>query len=278
MTSKSIVDNLVHLGLNEREAKTYYSLLQVPEANASDLHRMSGVPRTKIYEALEKLVASGFCTERIEGRRKFYRAVCPNEVHKTMVDNWESEFNHRKRFAGTVFEELEKLSEINYNSDRSLDFIEVIRSKAQISRRYVTLVDDAESEILSFMRPPYAAVDKNSRKAQEIAELGSIARGVVRKSLYVVDKENWSWIESIQEMLDDAGEDARFIDDLPIKMFVFDRKTSLLALPSVPGLTGSDFTMIVIEDDNFAQTCRILFDIFWAQGVSGDEWMKQHKP
>ena len=78
-----------------------------------------------------------------------------------------------------------------------------------------------------------------------------------------------------EESLHDKGEQARFIHNLPLKMFVFDRKKTLIALTSVPGATGSDFTMIVIEDTDFAAACCILFDHFWEKAMTREEMIEE---
>ncbi len=273
MDSTTLTRQLVSLGLNEREAKLYYSLLQVDEAAPSDLHRMSGVPRTKVYETLERLVSAGFCYERIEGRKRFYRAVPPDEVHHDMLRRWEAQSRHRTDLAGKVFQQLGELSNKFQEHRKGIDFIEVIRNKAQISHRYITLVSESNEEILSFVRPPFASADPEEGKKQDEAELASLRRGVKHRSIFMVDKEWWSFMKNDLEKLGSEGEETRLIDELPLKMFVFDRKKTLIALPSIPGASGADFSMIAVQDPAFANAFSILFDVFWAQAKTPADWL-----
>jgi sugar-specific transcriptional regulator TrmB len=56
----NIVQALESLGLSGYEAKAYSSLLKEYPLTGYQLSRLSGVPRSRIYETLEKLTAKGF--------------------------------------------------------------------------------------------------------------------------------------------------------------------------------------------------------------------------
>ncbi len=277
MDSATLTRQLVSLGLNEREAKLYYSLLQVDEAAPSDLHRMSGVPRTKVYETLERLTSAGYCFERIEGRKRYYRAVPPKEVHEELQRRWDAERQGRTDLARKVFDQLHQLTEHYQYHRKGIDFIEVIRNKAQISHRYVTMVSETKSEIHAFVRPPFASVDPDEADKQNAAELASIERGVHHHSIYMVDPEWWDFMERDLHELGSRGEEARLIDELPLKMFVFDRSKTLIALPSIPGASGTDFSMIAVQDPAFANAFVILFDVFWEKAKTPQQWFDEHR-
>ena len=59
------------LGLSEYEAKVYVSLIERGAAKARTLSTMSGVPRTKVYSVLKKLVDIGLVVEIPEEPRRF---------------------------------------------------------------------------------------------------------------------------------------------------------------------------------------------------------------
>jgi len=52
-----------YLGLSEYEAKIYVSLVEAGQAKARTLSVLSGVPRTKVYSVLKKLIDLGLVTE-----------------------------------------------------------------------------------------------------------------------------------------------------------------------------------------------------------------------
>ena len=62
--------NLLYIGLTEREAKVYLTLLTRRMLTALDLQEKANIPRTKIYEVLQKMINRGICIERKFGRNK----------------------------------------------------------------------------------------------------------------------------------------------------------------------------------------------------------------
>lgn len=65
---------LEKLGLTEYEAKTLGTLFTLKEAEAPEISRTAQVPKTRVYDVLEKLMQKSLIIE-INGRPKLYRAV-----------------------------------------------------------------------------------------------------------------------------------------------------------------------------------------------------------
>ncbi len=65
---------LEKLGLTEYEAKTLGTLFNLKEAEAPEISRTAQVPKTRVYDVLEKLMQKNLIIE-INGRPKLYRAV-----------------------------------------------------------------------------------------------------------------------------------------------------------------------------------------------------------
>jgi hypothetical protein len=276
-SEEQIIEQMKMLGLSTREGRLYCALLKMPEATASMLHRLSGVPRTKIYETLEALIFSGFCLERVGERQKYYRAIAPDMVLDLMKSRWSQETKQKEDLAQTVFGDLQSLFSQRGDSERSLDFIEVIRSREQINKRYVSLVNGATEEILGFLRSPFAAPGlPGAEDEQNVAELEAGDRHLQQRMIYMYEQEHLGWLRQNLQLGHETGENLRICKSLPMKMFIFDRKIILFALPSVPGLTGCDFTMLVIEDPGLAESCRILFEVKWGESLELDDWTAEH--
>jgi len=54
-----MIENLKKLGLSEYEAKVYVTLVGLGKATARE-NEASGVPRTRVYDVIEKLAFQGF--------------------------------------------------------------------------------------------------------------------------------------------------------------------------------------------------------------------------
>ncbi len=272
MPDPTLLQKLSEIGMTNWEAKLYMAMLERPEATAAELHRISGVLRTKVYEWLEQMVKRGYCLERVEGKRRYYRAVRPKLVEQSFKQYWENKLN----IGSHTFNALEDLYKQQLHVDRSLDAIQVIRSKDQINQTYLTLIEESESEYFSFTRSPYSFVgDEKMLQRQEETLVKKISTpGYTARSLYMIEPESENWICNTIEKTIANGEISRVAENLPVKMYIFDSKKVLLALPTVPGQSVSDFTMIIIEDPGFAANSLISFETIWEKSLSYDDWSK----
>jgi HTH-type transcriptional regulator, sugar sensing transcriptional regulator len=270
MSDPALLQKLSEIGMTNWEAKLYMAMLERPEATAAELHRISGVLRTKVYEWLEQMVKRGYCLERVEGKRRYYRAVRPKLVEQSFKQYWENKLN----IGSHTFDALEDLYKQQLHVDRSLDAIQVIRSKDQIHQTYLTLVKESKSEYLSFTRSPYSFNDNAKlMESQEETFIKKIeSPGYVARSLYMIEPISEPWFSTSLERTSKSGEICRVTEDLPVKMYIFDRKKVLLALPTVPGQSISDFTMIIIEDPGFAANSLVSFEAIWEKSLSYEDW------
>jgi sugar-specific transcriptional regulator TrmB len=85
---------LVEIGFSEYEAKAYMALLRENPATGYQLAKLSGVPRSMIYEALAKLVARGAAMTLRKGETTQYAPVPPEEFldqlhreHEELIDS-----------------------------------------------------------------------------------------------------------------------------------------------------------------------------------------------
>ena len=70
MPNSEFQHTLQKFGMTEREAKLYMAMLEKQETTAAELHRISGVMRSRTYEPLEQMVSKGYCCERVENKRR----------------------------------------------------------------------------------------------------------------------------------------------------------------------------------------------------------------
>lgn len=73
------LSGLLDLGFTEYEAKVYLSLLKKNPTSAYETGKSSGVPTSKIYEVLKKLVGKGIITVFDDGKTKRYVPAEPDE-------------------------------------------------------------------------------------------------------------------------------------------------------------------------------------------------------
>ena len=90
MPMKSAVESLRDLGLTEYEAKVYTALVRIRSGTASDIHLVSGIPRSAVYGALNKLEGRGVI-EIQSAKPMRYRAVPPEIALEKVKNNFIAE-------------------------------------------------------------------------------------------------------------------------------------------------------------------------------------------
>lgn len=74
-----ILERLENFGLSQKESKVYLASLELGDATASDISIKSNLPRTLVYDLLERLIERGLVSYSIKNNKKYFLAVHPKE-------------------------------------------------------------------------------------------------------------------------------------------------------------------------------------------------------
>ena len=96
MDTSEYIRTFVDIGLTEREAKVYITLISGKMFTATDLQQAVNIPRTKIYEVLHKMVNRGICVEKKLGKNKIYEAVEPKLAMERIYARYQNDLNRKK--------------------------------------------------------------------------------------------------------------------------------------------------------------------------------------
>lgn len=266
MDNNESIEKIVRLGLSENEARIYTALLERKELSAMEIHELTGVPRTKVYEITQRMILRGTCIKKQKGKKKMYEALEPRRAFNNLIREYENELDEKKKLAKDLHKMIYPIySRRMANVDIS-EYVEIIDDLPSIHERYVSLVINTKQEYIGFVKPPYAHQHKNGKLSeQEHVGLEMLKRGVIARVLYEMPSEvdierRISHIEKFSQM----GEKARVIERVPIKMYIFDGRYVLMALDTARRAT-STLTMLVIEHRGLAQAGRMLFDFLWKE-------------
>jgi sugar-specific transcriptional regulator TrmB len=256
----------IEIGLTEREAKVYMTLLNGRMYTASELQKAVNIPRTKIYEVLNKMHSRGICTERKLGKNKIYEAIEPELALESIYSKYQNDLNRKKKLIDQLSEVFTPIFENSKSIINPLEFIEVMRDKVQIHRRYTNSVRNTKREMLTFNKGPYASDNPERLAEQEDEETKLLKRGGKTKNIYEFKEfKEVDWLlESVKKTVR-FGQEARVVEKLPIKMLIFDDEKVMFPLEQ-PIDVSNDLTMIYIEHKQLANACRILFNHMWDQG------------
>ena len=265
------------IGLTEREAKIYMTLLSGRMFTASELQEAVNIPRTKIYEVLHKMVSRKICIEKKLGKNKMYEAVEPKLAMERIYENYQNELQQKRELIDQLSEVFTPIFENSKAIIDPLDFIEVMEEKTRIHRRYIKCLHDTKVEMLTFNKGPYASDSSERLKEQEDEEAKLLKRGGSSKGIYQIKEfDEIEWLYDSVKMSVRDGEKARVVESLPIKMLIFDDEKVMFPLEQ-PIKTVNDLTMIYIEHKQLAVACRILFDHMWNSGIDFEEFECSYK-
>jgi len=256
----------MEIGLTEREAKVYITLLSGRMFTVLELQEAVNIPRTKIYEVLNKLVNRNICIEKKLGRNKLYEAVEPKLALERVLESYKKDLERKEELIKQVSEVFTPIFQNSKSIVNPLEFIDVMKEKGQIHKRYTACVHSTRREMLTFNKGPYACDTSDRLGEQEDEEYKLLKRGGLCKDIYELKElKEVDWLlNSVKKSLK-LGQQARVVERLPIKMLVFDQEKVMFALEQ-PVLIPNELTMIYIEHKQLAEACSMLFYHLWDKG------------
>ena len=266
MDTSKYLKSFMEIGLTEREAKVYITLLSGRMFTVLELQEAVNIPRTKIYEVLNKLVNRNICIEKKLGRNKLYEAVEPKLALERVLESYKKDLERKEELIKQVSEVFTPIFQNSKSIINPLEFIDVMKEKGQIHKRYTSCVHNTKREMLTFNKGPYACDTSDRLGEQEDEEYKLLKRGGLCKDIYELKElQEVDWLlNSVKKSLK-LGQQARVVKRLPIKMLVFDQEKVMFALEQ-PVLVPNELTMIYIEHKQLAEACSMLFYHLWDQG------------
>lgn len=268
----SIMKKLSVLGLNSYESKCYLALVGKNELTATEIGKISGVPRSKVYDVLEVLSRRGLCNI-IPGPVNRYQGAHPdmlkNKVENKLDKIREDIESHKlelKKTIETRDEAISILSDIfkkGRENNESLHYAEVVKDPLLVHRKICELNKSLKKEVLGFTRPPFT-VPPEVIKEQHESEIEALGKNIIVRNIYQLPSE----VEEIEEMIDvikiseEDGEIAKVAYELPLKLFIFDEETVVYSLED-PILHKTSLTFSIVKHRSLAKFMKLAFESVW---------------
>jgi len=262
LPKKEYIDKLVRFGISKTQARIYVALLEKRELSAMEIHELTKVPRSKVYEITQNMMLKGMCIEKTMGRNKKYQAVEPRRAFNNIIAEQEHMLQEKKDIANSISKMFGPLYSQGMQNVDVFEYVEIIRDLPSIHERYVTLLRNTKYEQLGFVKPPFSYQVKRKLLEQENAEVDRLKKGVMIRVLYEYGSRDLGELIGHVKKCTDAGERARVVEKLPIKTYIFDGRFVLMALDNLR-VTTSPLTMLVVEHRGLAAAVKILFDHLW---------------
>jgi len=266
---KEIEKMIMDFGLSMREAKVYITLFQKKDFTAAEIQQLVNIPRTKVYEVMQLLISKGLCVEIKIGRLKKYQASKPESSFNGLLHQYKEDVSAKENIADNVIKILSPIFEQIKGKDNPLDYIEVIRDSQQIHEKFMSNIELTNYELLAFTKAPYSVpyiVDHDK-------EIKALKRGVKFKSVYEYQDAAKQELVEVIDIWVSAGEEARVIKELPMKMIIFDDKITMFSLVDPISLKPS-LTTLVINHPSFTKALKYVFESIWEKAMPYEEFKK----
>ncbi len=268
MDAPRLIARLTRLGLTSYEARAYSALVRRDSFTAAQVAREAGLPRQRIYDVLGNLVQRGLASAR-PGHQVKYAAVAPELAIARLIAIQREELAERERDAAEIVEVLTPDYEAGQAHTDPLEYIEVLHDRGAINERFAELQSQVKREILVFTKPPYAKPPQENVEGLEVT-LTHDARSVYEASIF----DDPATTEGVRRFIE-AGEEARFVDRLPLKLVIIDETIVMFGMED-PVANSEALTIVVVEHPSLAQVLKIAFDTVWEQGLTFNQAYDRH--
>lgn len=234
---------LQEIGLPEKAAAIYLTLLHKRRMTVAELARESGIKRATCYEYIDYLLVKGFVLREPVGKRIFYSAV---KVQKILAN-----FKKKTALLEASVQEMAQIQDEASNAPRVV-FYEGKREIKNIYEDLFKTVGDvysifpAERFFENFTEDDYDEFDKS---------VG--AHALKSKDLFVADK----YYKKIKEIRSKNGSAGKLDKKLPpsfksnVDVVIYSDKVALISL--------RDLSAVVIENRDIADLLKNMHEFIW---------------
>jgi DNA-binding CsgD family transcriptional regulator/predicted DNA-binding transcriptional regulator len=177
--------------------------------------------------------------------------ACPPEA---VLDGLASRREEELRQARRLIANLAERHRVAPQNGSGRDMMDIVYGRDAVVHRGLTVLESAQREFRGFDKPPYFA-DVNDTRVQ----LGVLQRGLRCRCIYDLSALETPGYLAIVERLVEAGEEARVIDGVPMKLGIADDRESFLPLQR----DGAVVAGLFVRSSALLDALGILFELMW---------------
>src|SRR3989338_3016328 len=196
---------LEQLGLTEYEAKTLTALFRLRESEAPEVSRVAQVPKTRVYDVLDRLTKRKLVIE-IYGRPKKYRVVDAETVFGELLA--------QKKAA-----QIKELLTITNGGEEVTEKVMKVKDKFDFMRILAQEIDQAKEQVVAF-----TGLDKEHLPLRESIK-NAVKKNVKVKLISRVPSE----LKKLAKDYSDAGVDLRELEHA-MNAYVINGKKVILGI------------------------------------------------
>ncbi|MFB7368369.1 TrmB family transcriptional regulator [Streptomyces sp. NPDC056222] len=246
-------------GLSTVEEQVYRSLVALVTATAPEVARKAALSESETEAVLLRLQHQGLAGTG-DGDVSVFSAVAPDIGLLPRLRRSADALDDARAAVG----ELAEMYRASVHRRDGHHLIEVITGKEPLRERLRQMQRDAREEMLWLCKADYVAVPSQENHA----EFDALSRGVRYQVVYEQDfLEAPGAIEDVMEGVR-AGEQARAVARLPVRLAIADRALALCPLvPGGPQGATEGPTAALVRSSSLLEALVALFERFWETGV-----------
>jgi DNA-binding CsgD family transcriptional regulator len=254
---------LQHLGLAVDEEAVYRAVLDEPAPEAV-LRRRLGLPARVVGAALARLEQLSLVTAA-EGAPATYSAVSPDIALGRLQRQREDDVSREARAVdegrSAVAQFLLTVPQDGTESARRL--VEVVDGAEEVGRRVLQVAGSARASVRVLDRPPYIYNSPESGTTLDL-ELRLLRAGVAYRVIYDAASFTPPELSDCFAQSLAAGERARVLADVPVKLVIADSDVAILPLVPGPGQPGR---AVVLHTPVMVEPFAALFESLWTRAI-----------
>ncbi|MGW1950599.1 helix-turn-helix transcriptional regulator [Streptomyces sp. NPDC001940] len=245
------------LGLSTAESRVYQLLVGSGRCPVGRLEQRAGLTGAQLEQAVAALAVKGLVTLTDDLPAQLIPAP-PDIAGETLLLARMNELQSAKG----VLQRLTKEYREALRPAALEEIAEIVPAEA-LAQRYEQLQLRARREVLRFDAPPYLLIEEFN-----VTELEQLAAGVRFRTVY--DRaaiEGYAVQLEIRRYMD-AGEQARVLARLPVKLIIVDRSTAMLAVRTDDGRPPG--AVVQIHQGPLLDALVALFELVWVTALPLD--------
>ncbi|MFE5483485.1 LuxR family transcriptional regulator [Streptomyces sp. NPDC056527] len=255
MTNAKLGEALRLLGIDEAAGRVYLALLERAPAPLSAIGTATRLGDAELAAAYGVLVEAGLASAAAEGG-DVVAPVPPAAGLEILARHRAAELEESRIAVGGAFESFRRQRLAAYNDH----LVEVVTGDA-VGPRMRQAWASAREEIRQFESPPYFPLPGATDDA-----LATLARGVRQRVVYARESlEHPGHLKEAIEPCIEAGEQARVLPSLPVKLVIIDEAYALVSL----SIKEADVhnTMLVVQPCGLLSALIALFEQSWRDAL-----------
>ncbi|MFE7402514.1 LuxR family transcriptional regulator [Streptomyces sp. NPDC057557] len=255
MTNAKLGDALRLLGIDHAAVQVYLALLELAPAPLSAIGTAAGLGGAELATAYGALIDAGLASAAEESG-DVVAPVPPTAGLEILARHRAAEVEESRITVGGAFESFRRQRLAAYNDN----LVEVVTGDA-VGPRIRHAWASARDQIRQFESPPYFPLSEATDDA-----LATLARGVTQRVVYSRESlEHPGHLKEVIEPCIKAGEQARVLPSVPVKLVIIDEAYALVSL----SIKEADVhnTTLVVQPCGLLSALVALFEQSWQNAL-----------